>query len=176
MVDRRLFIEGTKEIRNGNLREGFGMLIEQKVRDKLLRIDMGGGKEQTINKFKHSTNSKLLCDLDAPSPEIENDLKKNALEKAKDSVFYMIQEMEAWFISQPKILDQFYNMEISKRLPQKNASAFANPDEELQRITKDTKKGTYHKVNHGAQLLKLLDADKLYHDFPDFQRLIDSFK
>ena len=174
MVDRKLFIEGSTDTINGNLREGFGVLIEKKIKGKLLRINMGGGKEQTINKFKNSTNSKLLCDLDAPSAEISNDLNKYGIVEQKDSVFYMVQEMEAWFISQQEILDKFYNTQISKKLPKKNGCDFNEPDKELQRITKDTKKGIYHKVNHGAQLLKLLDADRLCLDFPDFRRLIES--
>jgi Domain of unknown function (DUF4276) len=86
----------------------------------------------------------------------------------------MIQEMEAWFISQPTILDKFYNHSISNKLAKKPAHEFPQLDKELQRITKDTSKGTYHKIRHGAQLLKLLDADKLCSDFKDFKRLVDS--
>ncbi|MEO5643050.1 MAG: DUF4276 family protein [Bacteroidia bacterium] len=176
MVSRRLFIEGTTDTSNGDLRVGFGMLIEKKAKGRLLRIVMGKGKSETVKHFKSSTDSKLLCDLDFPSTEADKDLNEYGIKEQYDSVFYMIQEMEAWFISQPEILDDFYNSEISKRLTKKNASEFVNPDEELQRITKDSKKGMYHKVNHGSQLLKLLDADKLYNYFPDFKRLIDSFK
>ena len=95
----------------------------------------------------------------------------------KASVFYMIQEMESWFISQPAILDDFYGEPISAKLAKKPAAAFTEPDKELQRLTKSNKKrGEYHKVRHGAQLLKMLDANKLYNDFSDFKRLIDALK
>ncbi|SDD33038.1 DUF4276 family protein [Williamwhitmania taraxaci] len=118
----------------------------------------------------------MLCDLDAPETKIADDLKENEISDYKDSVFFMIQEMEAWFISQPEILDHFYNDNISNRLAKKHASLFEEPDKELQRITKNTARKTYHKVNHGAQLLKLLDIDKLMRDFPEFKRLIDKLK
>jgi hypothetical protein len=123
--------------------------------------------------FKNSSGSNLLCDLDAMASEIDQDLLDNGIFHSRNSVFYMIQEMEAWFISQPEILDKFYITSVSKKLPKKPASEFIEPDKELQRITQDIKKGVYHKVKHGAQLLKQLDADKLYNEFPEFKRLIE---
>jgi hypothetical protein len=177
MVKRKyLFIEGTKDINNGNLREGFSKLLEKKVKGRMPTISMGDGKQQTIDKFKNSSDSYLLCDLDTSEPGIENDLKKNDIYQNKESVFYMIQEMEAWFISQPELLDKFYNSPVSKKLPKKHASEFVEPDKELQKITKGTDKGIYHKVRHGTQLLKQLDADKLFNEFPDFKRLIEKLK
>ena len=116
----------------------------------------------------------MLCDLDAAASEIENDLKKNGLSEHKDFVYYMIQEMEAWFISQPEILDKFYAEKISTKLAKKDAQLFTEPDKELERITKPTKKGKYHKVSHGAELVKLLDANILYNTFSDFKRLVDA--
>ena len=87
-------------------------------------ISMGDGKSQTIRKFLNAEGSKLLCDLDAAASEIENDLKKNGLSEHKDFVYYMIQEMEAWFISQPEILDKFYAKKISTKLAKKDAQLF----------------------------------------------------
>jgi hypothetical protein len=177
MVKRSyLFIEGTTDTSNGNLREGFNKLLVKKLEGKMPTISMGDGKKQTIDKFKNSSNSNMLCDLDAPEAKIADDLNENEITEYKDSVFYMIQEMEAWFISQPEILDNFYNFDISKRLTKKHASLFEEPDKELQRITKDTAKKAYHKVKHGTQLLKLLDIEKLMSDFPEFKRLIDKLK
>lgn len=178
MVKRKyLFIEGTKDISNGNLREGFSKLIEQKAKLKMPTISMGDGKSQAIDKFLNSDESKLLCDLDSDESHRESDLKNYNLTNRKDSVFYMIQEMESWFISQPDILDKFYGESISTKLAKKPASSFSEPDKELQRLTKSNKKrGQYHKVKHGTLLLKMLDADKLCNEFPDFKKLIDSLK
>jgi len=174
MVNRRyLFIEGAKDTTNGDLREGFRKLLEKKVKGKMPTISMGEGKSQTIDKFKNSEDSKLLCDLDKPSSDREDDLKKCGLMNKKESVFYMIHEMEAWFISQPTVLDKFYGSLISDKLAKKSATEVFEPDKELQRITKDTKKGIYHKIRHGTELLKLLDVDKLSNDFPDFKRLVE---
>ena len=176
MVRSYLFIEGTTDTSNGNLREGFNKLLVKKLAGKMPTISMGDGKKQTIDKFKNSSNSNMLCDLDAPKTKIADDLKENGISNYEDSVFFMIQEMEAWFISQPEILDHFYSSEISKRLAKKHASLFEEPDKELKRIMRDTARKAYHKVYHGAQLLKLLDIDKLMGDFPEFKRLIEKLK
>jgi len=49
---------------------------------------------------------------------------------------------------------------------------FDKPYERLKELTRDTKKGKYHKVKHGVELLKKLDSSKLEIHFPDFADLI----
>lgn len=170
-----LFIEGTSDTANGDLKAGFGHLLEKKLKGRMPTLDMGEGKTQTIRKFLASANSKLLCDLDGPESTRGSDLSKYKLSAHRAQVFYMIEEMEAWFISQPTILDQFYKTDVSKKLAKKPASEFREPDKELQKITKDTQRGSYQKVKHGIQLLAALDPEKLMQDFPDFKRLVESF-
>lgn len=170
-----LFIEGTSNTNNGSLKMGFNKLLSQKLGRKMPRIIMAEGKSIAVKKFKKSTLSDekyLLVDLDAPPPEKAKDLEKNKLLTEEEIVFYMIQEMETWFISQPKILDKFYKTNISTKLPQKQPQSIKEPDKLLMRLTKNTAKGTYHKVNHGTQLLELLDAEKLAVAFPEFADLI----
>ncbi len=180
-----LFVEGESNSPNGDLRQGLSKLLEQKIKGKLPRIILGNGKMQTIDKFKNNRLltdlSLLLIDLDKPETEIENDLIDNNLLNQKDCVFYMIQEMENWFLSQPEILDKFYgkdenNKLISQKLPKKKAHEIEKPDEKLQEISKNTKRGEYHKIKHGIELLKLLDASKLEDDVPEFKRLIKKLK
>lgn len=168
-----LFIEGTRDTSNGDLREGFRKLFEQKVKGIMPRISMGDGKKQTIDKFIHTDHAKLLCDLDNPPEHVEVDLHEYGLMDHRDKVFFMIQEMEAWILSQPDVLNKFYGEEISRKIPKKQAALITEPDKKLQEFTKSTRKGKYHKVRHGSQLLQMLDAGQLYADFEDFKRLID---
>ncbi|MDX2246938.1 MAG: DUF4276 family protein [Bacteroidia bacterium] len=176
-----LFVEGESNSPNGDLRQGLAKLLEKKLGGKLPSIKLGDGKSQTIKKFLKNRLpcdlSLLLVDLDKPADEIEQDLKEYGLLLRRDDVFYMIQEMESWFLSQPEILDRFYGQDnngkkVSDKLTQKNPIEYPHPDEEIQRLTKHTKKGGYHKIKHGVELLKLLDAAKLEDDFNDFKRLI----
>lgn len=171
-----LLIEGTTNDNNGDLKRGFNKLLSQKLSGKMPRIIMGDGKSMVIRKFKklNKPNEKLLLiDLDKVESEKAKDLKKYQLELEKEFVFYMIQEMEAWFLSQPEILDAFYKTDISAKIPKKRPQAIKNPDRELIKYTKKTSKGAYHKVNHGTQLLELLDAEKLTQDFSEFAELIE---
>ena len=180
-----LFIEGQPKTTNGDLKKGFVKLLQQNFTVKLPRIILGGGKLQTINKFKtnqlEAKSFLLLVDLDNTESERENDLKTNSIIQVEDSIFYMIQEMESWFLSQPEILDNFFGdglsgKKISSKIPKKKTSEILNPAELLLSITKNSKRGTYHKIKHAVELLKLLDACQLEKDFPDFKRLIEKLK
>jgi hypothetical protein len=182
VVKSILFVEGEPNTSNGDLRQGFSKLLEQKLKGKLPKLIFGEGKSQTIKKFRtNKLNAQqflLLIDLDKPKEYIATDLKEHGLLGFSDNVFYMVQEMESWFLSQPNILDKYYGKDdngklISDKLPKKEAIDIAHPDEELERLTKNTKKGKYHKIRHAVELLQLLDATKLADEFSEFKRLIE---
>jgi hypothetical protein len=178
MVEKILFIEGTTNDSNGNLRQGFACLLENEIKGSMIRIKMGNDKRATINKFQNSKaeNSFLLVDLDKEESFRNNDINEYKLEGKQDSVFYMIQEMEAWFLSQPEILDDFFGVKVPKKIRSKDPKKIENPDKILQGITQLSIKGKYHKVKHGVNLLKRLDSEKLYEDFSDFKNLVDKIR
>jgi len=179
-VKKMLFIEGTSNKSNGDLSQGFHKLLSQKLAGTMPRIVMGNNKPDSIRKFKNSgqlaEKSYLLIDSDCPADNCEQDLKDHNLVEDKELVFYMIQEMEAWFISQPTVLDDFYNHLISERLTQRAPKEVPDPVQELIRVTKDTRKGRYRKVQHGTFLLEMLDATQLEQDFENFAQLIQKIK
>jgi hypothetical protein len=177
--DKILFIEGTSDTSNGDLRRGFHKLFEQKLKGKMPRIVMGDGKNQAINKFlknRRSKKSYLLVDLDSDESNRNKHLVENDLAKKKDLVFFMIQEMEAWFISQADILDKYYKEKISSRLSGQPAKDIPNPASFLENLTAKTNKGKYHKVKHGAELLEMLNAYDLEKEFEDFSNLIKTIE
>ncbi len=180
-----LIIEGESKTDNGNLREGFSKLLEQVLGNQNKpRIIMGNGKGQAIDLFLNtltyqSEKSCLLIDLDGIENQKEDDLKKNDLEKRKSTVFYMIQEMESWFFSQPEIIDQYYGCTVATKYKNKDPKSINSPDQELMEIARKAGHKTrreYHKVRHGLELLLLLDAKKLENDFEDFKKLIEHLK
>lgn len=169
---KELFIEGTTDGTNGFLREGFVKLFYQILKNHMPRIHMGNNTLETIRKYRFSqSDSYALIDLDDNESNIKTVKDKYEIND-NNKVFFMIQEMEAWFISQPDILDEFYGFSISDKLIKKNAKEFICPDEYLQGLTKQCKKGKYHKVRHGVELLKRRDANKLQNYFPEFDALI----
>jgi hypothetical protein len=178
-----LFIEGSRDETNGDLAEGFKILLEKKLTGKMPRIVMGNGKNETVDKFLNiQIHSKafagvkryVLVDLDKAGDEktIEQDRKNYKLNGHKRASFYMIQEMEAWFISQAeKVLNGYYKVDVSRRIPKKKANEFSNPDEKISEWLRPLKR-EYRKVEDGVELLKLLDIEKLQTDFPDVKNLI----
>lgn len=168
----KLFIEGTSDDTNGDLRQGFENLLKKELgaAQKMPKIILGNGVTQTIDKFTYAGDTKsLLIDLDGDFETKSNRLKEFNL--SEKNTFFMIQEMEAWFLSQPDILNDFYKTEL--KIPQKKASEIAQPAKELKRITKNTVRREYHKVSHAVELLGKLKTDRLKNDFPDFKNLID---
>ncbi len=184
MVKKILFIEGTKDDTNGNLREGFHKLLEQKLKGNMPRIKMANSiseaKKTFINNSKLkrlSENSLLLIDLDDYESNRQNKIEEYRLNNFSENVFFMIREMEGWFLSQPNILDDFYKDEISRKIPKKNYKEFENPAEYLQNLTRNNlNRKKYHKVKHGVELLKMLDAHKLEKSSNEFENLIIQLK
>jgi len=140
------------------------------------RIIMGGNKPETIKKFIKSpfdAQNVLLIDLDNPRSELEADIASENLQAEQAKVCYMIQEMEAWLLSQPDILDAYYqDSSISRRMTKRSPAEIPDPKAELQRLTKQTQKGSYHEVKHGSDLLSQLDLSRLITDFPQVEKLI----
>lgn len=171
-----LFVEGTNNKANGFLAQGFNKLLSKKLQGKMPKIIMAEDKHRAIKKFlncKLTSKVNLLIDLDADEAKKQDQMNAHNLYVNKSSVFFMIHEMESWFISQPTVLDRYYCYKISKAIPDKHPKEIQNPSDFLHIITAPSKKGKYHKVRDGAELLALLDADRLMADFSDFNDLIE---
>ena len=173
MVNKVLYIEGTKDDTNGNLREGFRILLEQKLKGNMPRLVMGNGKEETMSYFENErlnakyTHRHVIVDSDAA----ESDKNREGREKKSPALFLMVQEMEAWFLSQPQILDECFGIAVSKKIPAGEVVSINDPSDKLQQWTKDCKM-PYHKVHHGVALLKKLKLSELENKFPDVKRLV----
>ncbi len=173
-----LIIEGGSDIRNGSLRRGFHELLSKEINEDIIpRIIMGNGKNEAIKKFLSKTKSvNLLIDLDKNESFRNEDLINNNLKTHENRVFYMIQEMEAWFLSQTDILTSFYPDINWDDIIMNDISEIQKPSDDLKDFTRQSKSRMYHKIKHSVKLLPLLNTKKLAIDFPDFKKLIDSIK
>ncbi len=145
------------------------------------RIIMGNGVSETMNKFnnaKHVPFKAAVIDLDGKGSSISQgnyDLAKAAKRnlhniKSDDAVYFMVQQMEAWFLSQPEILKEYFRTEIN--IPFDHPSKIENPDIELKSMTRHLKSKSYHKVRDGSRLLPKLDLSKLESSFEDVNGLV----
>ena len=100
------------------LRESLNKLFSRLLKrdDISVRVDIGAGYRNAARMFvKHAANHYLYVDSD----DVDTDRWFDKLDNpdpnkafvipadAKDKVFFMIQEMEAWFLKQPECLDRW---------------------------------------------------------------------
>ena len=85
----------------------------------------------------------------------------------------MIQEVEAWILSQPEILKQ--NKIRVNKLPKKNVMCIAKPSDMMALIYRDSGK-EYHKVRDFCKLLPNIDTTALKDYFSEFADLIETLK
>lgn len=170
-----VFIEGSSNDKNGNLRQGFGKLFEQKWKGHMPKIILGDDKHSTIRKFKGDKGSKkklLLIDLDANEDARADQIQE--LELDENLSFFMIQELESWFISQSELLNTYYGTDIKSKIQGKDPKNISNPSGLLAQLTKKSQKGEYHKVKHATDLLKQLNLTNLEKSFDDVKLLIQA--
>ncbi len=187
MVRKTLYVEGSPDLENGDLRKAFSILLAKELGGVMPRIVMGKGKQQTVDKFLTTPMSNnevrfLLVDSDKEMPG-KNDRKEygefnaskpnRVMDSDSANTFFMIQEAETWILSQPDVLKKeglkkmSYNRTDLTRIP--------NPSDLVGRIYKENGR-TYHKVRDFSRLFPLLDTGKLKVTFTDFADLIKALK
>jgi hypothetical protein len=214
MVEITIYIEGMPSenpavltVDNSAIfRENFHQLFSQKLSttEFNLRIKPFGSITQAKKMLEQietqGINAILLMDLDAPKEKIDERLNQyQPFDTSK--IFFMIQEMEAWIISQIDKIEEFGKNEglIRKRnneainnnslIKNKSPEQIHKPSEKLDTIFrqyfdvlkirkgKERKKGKrYSKTKDGPILIGLLNLEILMQDFDEADRLIDYIK
>lgn len=182
-MSKVIYIEGTQDMDNGDLRKAFARLFEKELKGCMPRVIMGNGKGQTVDKF-HSTplgpdeTRYLLVDSDAPVKDKRevcnyfNERKNNRkADCTSDNTFLMIQEAEAWILSQPEVLKE-HKISV-KRLPQRNVMEISDPSDLMAELYKDSGK-EYHKVRDFSRVFPDLNTQALKSYFSEFEDLIAS--
>ncbi len=184
------------------LRESFYKLFTQKIDESKfkLNVEIGSSNQQSINFFRNSIKSDrktyLFIDLDAPKSAKKSFLISNHLNstETQEHVFFMVQEMEAWILSQPDKIESCYSHLIRRKpsaailmdnnIVDKNPEDITKPSRVLGiilgRYFNIEKKGVkrkkkYNKLIDGANLLELLDMEQLTNDFEDLKRFLNMF-
>ena len=175
-----LFVEGSANTNNGDLRNGFGKLLAQANRP-MPQIIMANDTAGAVRRFQQEIVKAdsifervlLLVDLDGPEATRGAWLAQHNLLPHREQVFFMVQKMEAWFLAQPAVLHDFYAPRLPHALPRTAPIQVPHPDRVLIRCTSGhAKKGTYHKTRDGARLLSLLSLPTLKNTFTDVARLV----
>ncbi len=188
----RIYVEGGGDGANTKalLKGGFNTFLK-KLRDSARRkqiewnIIMCGSRNDTFRNFKNALKTHpdafnvLLVDSEAPvnQPPWEHlKFRDNWDSPGVDDTHchLMVQVMEAWFAADIDALRRFYGQGFKENaIPSSpNVEDINKPDLEvaLNKATKDTSKGKYHKIQHGAKLLEQVEAAKVRKAAPHCDR------
>ena len=206
----RIFIEGgivphvndaAQTVNNSQrLREAFYKLLTQELGgfDFRLEVEMSGGWRQTLNRWKRSNSEKatlfVLIDSARPPDLISERITELQIPpESVNRVFFMVQEMEAWMLSQPERIVEVFRENLkssetnfleavrSKGAPRR----IAVPSDQLRyllgrhvRVEKNgrMRKKKYNKLTDGAAFLEKLSSVQLQKDFPYYCSLITTLK
>ena len=159
---KTLFIEGSSGTDNGDVRKAFRLLLEKELQGNMPRIFMCDGQKHTIDTFFSS-----ICAASNKS------FKKRLISATPENTFLMIQEAEAWILSQPDVLTAA-GVDMSKFNCQ-NVETIHKPCEKIAELYKKSGK-TYTKVNEFAKIFPKLDTTKLKQTCSEFKALIEALK
>lgn len=154
-----IYVEG-----DSKLRSGFQTLFERFARLKVILCDDKDNTRKVWNKHKGSTGERHLLLIDSDGPV--NGTPPN-------DEFFMVQEMESWFLVDSKILKTYYGDDFNPNsIPKRPVEGIPDPKGCLKDATKNSKKGRYHEVLHGGDLLKLIDLETVRNKAPNLDRLV----
>jgi hypothetical protein len=182
-------------INSEKLREGFHKLLSQIAPEEGFNLEIRPGADfarstQAFLEFETSEVKVLILDLDRSKIHRLSRLQELGLVESQDHVYFMIQEMEAWILSQPDIIegycsDHFIRSHSAKVFSEDpvfklNPEDITYPSEKLHvvlaRYFLTEKIGRmvklkYGKLKHGPAFIARLNANRLSEMFVDVQRL-----
>jgi hypothetical protein len=209
MVDIRIIIEGgvlphsnvdaATMVNSERLREAFHKLLSQVIDPELfnLIIEVGAGYKNAAKTFKiyagYDDKVSLLIDLDGPRPSIKEKLEELEIEDISERVYFMIQAMESWILSQPKKLIRYCDetyirgkvgidiIDTERGIFSIHPEEIVKPYEKLKIILGryySVKKGSvekkkkYGKLKDAPLLIGNLDIEELMSIFTDVKSLV----
>jgi Domain of unknown function (DUF4276) len=167
VTEIRIYFEGDKALRSGF--NQFLTPIREEASKKRVTFHLIAGKAtaeadfRTAQKTHPNALNVLLQDAEASTFQV------------KDSVFWMVQLMEAWFLADPDALDHFYGDGFRRNALRQNPQVEQIPKADvlkcLNDATRETQKGRYHKTRHAPKILEWLDRTKVRAAAPNCERL-----
>lgn len=171
------------------LRESFNKLLNQGLTNEKVKIAAIPAYSISNAVKLRQENSLLLIDLDATKDQKQQRINDNHLKDIEDSVFFMVQEMEAWILSQPGVIEDVF------RTFKKNKNLLSEDDtirnKHPENITKPSiildillqryfvyqkgekiKKLKYGKLKLAPTLIEKLEIKQLCKTFEDAELLI----
>jgi hypothetical protein len=179
----RIYVEGGGSDRFSwrTIRGGFAAFLEplrQLARSHAaeLRVIPGGSRNTTFEEFRLALKDHpdafniLLVDSESQVvlPRLEHLRQQDRWDVSsltEDQCHFMVQTVEAWLIADPDALAGYYGQNFHRKALPKHKDVEAVPKEQLldklKHATEKTQKGPYAKIRHCADLLGLLNPDRV---------------
>ncbi|MEA5259246.1 DUF4276 family protein [Arcicella aquatica] len=180
------------------LRESFHQLLSKGLNNTeeiRIEIDTKASYTSVLKAIKSgkevSSNTLALLDLDGDESQRNKRIVQYGLEEYRDFVFFMIQTMESWILSQPDAIektfvsyDKIMDLPIAENellkglLPQ----SISQPDKVLNSLLLEyyqyerggkIKKVKYGKLKNSYLLIEQLDINELRRQFADVNNLLN---
>jgi hypothetical protein len=177
----RFYFEGDSALKpgfRGFLREIVDVARSQKIRCEFVATDATPAEDYKIALNTHRDAFNVLI-LDSEGPFHARLLQQKGLPAATEqSVFWMVQAMESWFLGDIEALKAYYKDGFRDGACRLNPKIEEIPKQDvfeaLKAATKDTKKGSYHKTGHAPGILARLDAQKVRRASTQCSRLFET--
>jgi Domain of unknown function (DUF4276) len=181
---------------NAALRESFNKLLNAGLTKQQIKIEAEPAYSiSQIVKIREK-DSYLLMDLDGDKSMKPKRITDNQLTDIQDVVFFMVQRMEAWILSQPDKIELYFQKFNRKHknpllgntlLKNRHPESLNTPDVILDTILMQTyeqeKAGKMKNVRYKGQklrlapsLIEMLDIQQLRKDFEDVDGLLASIE
>jgi hypothetical protein len=171
----RIYFEGDSRLRPG-FRQFFSEIAEAANRNGwrfAAPVSTGGKPVQAfriaLQTHSNSWNVLLLDQEDSDEAEV----RKKRLEGCDmESVFWMVQIMESWFLADVDALKTVFKG-LSEAAIRGNPNVEEIPKADVLERLKKAANGEYHKVKHGTKLLELIDPSKVRSAAPNCDRMFN---
>lgn len=142
----------------------------------VLNVIPCGSGDDAIRKCSRDSNAVLLIDSEgALTTQLADRVGRQV--GGDNSVFFMVQLMESWFLADRQTLQAYYGAEFNARTLPGNPNVEDVPKLDVERglrnATRRCNKGAYSKTTHAPDLLNQLDPTTVYNACPNFALLIN---
>lgn len=195
MSEIRIYVEGGGgKDSKARLREAFSRFLSvpraaAQQQRTAFRIVMCGSREDAYRDFLRGLRDHpdsrvfLLVDSErpvesAPREHLNTGDGWNLAGVADNQYHLMAQVMESWFLADPATLEKFYGQKFGAgQIPKrKNVEEVPKDDvmSALDRASRNTQRGPYHKIQHGAPILENLSSDLVRARAPHCNRFFEA--
>lgn len=194
----RIYVEGGGDGSDSKaaVRRGFGQFLDpvrQLARNRRCRwqIVACGGRNAAFDAFKTALREHrdafniLLVDAEGPvsSPPWAHVCARDGWDRPnaeEDQCHLMVQAVEAWLIADPEALSEFYGQGFhAQSLPARHDVESVERRDlvaALERATRSTSKGAYHKIEHCPKILARLGQSAVRSRAPHCARLFQTIE